>query len=83
MEPAGFIVAPRATKCGHLYCYSCLLQYLDFEKEHAWKKCPLCSDPIYKHEIRKATIIFDPTEQLTSGGDNALLSAESEDVIVN
>ena len=58
MEPAGFMVAPRVTKCGHLYCYACLLQYLDFEKQYAWKKCPLCSDPIYKRDIRKARIVF-------------------------
>ena len=59
MEPAGFMVAPRVTKCGHLFCYACLLQYLDFEKQYAWKKCPLCSDPVYKRDIRKAKIIFD------------------------
>ena len=66
MEPAGFMVAPRVTKCGHLFCYACLLQYLDFEKEYAWKKCPLCSDPIYKRDIRKASIIFDPSEKLVA-----------------
>ena len=59
MEPAGFMVAPRVTKCGHLFCYACLLQYLDFEKQYAWKKCPLCAESIYKRDIRKATIVFD------------------------
>ena len=56
------MVAPRVTKCGHLYCYACLLQYLDFEKQYAWKKCPLCSDPIYKRDIRKAKIVFDQSQ---------------------
>ena len=58
------MVAPRVSKCGHLFCYACLLQYLDFEKERAWKKCPLCKDPIYKHEIRKATLVLDSRENL-------------------
>jgi len=58
MEPAGFIVAPRVTKCGHIFCYACLLQYLDFEKQYAWKKCPLCNEPVYKRDIRKASIFF-------------------------
>jgi len=25
MEPAGLMIAPRVSKCGHLFCYACLL----------------------------------------------------------
>jgi acetyl-CoA carboxylase beta subunit len=57
------MVAPRATKCGHLLCYGCLLRYLDYEREHAWKKCPLCAEPIYKRDIRRATITYTSEEQ--------------------
>lgn len=57
MEPAPSMTAPRVTKCGHLYCWPCLLQYLAFEREYAWKKCPLCFDPIYKNDIRRVTIL--------------------------
>lgn len=57
LEPAPFMLAPRATKCGHLLCYSCVLQYLDFEREKPWKKCPLCNEPIYKKDLRRATIL--------------------------
>ena len=27
----------------------------------------MCADPIYKHDIRKATIVFDPSEKLFVG----------------
>jgi hypothetical protein len=57
MEPAPLMTAPRVTKCGHLYCWPCLLQYLAFEREYSWKKCPLCADPIYKADMRKVTIM--------------------------
>ena len=77
MEPAGFMVAPRVTKCGHLFCYACLLQYLDFEKQYAWKKCPLCAESIYKRDIRKATIVFDQGEPLTSNEQTSTSSAAS------
>lgn len=62
LEPAPFMIAPRATKCGHLLCYGCLLQYLDYERENSWKKCPLCNEPIYKRDIRRATILFNTAE---------------------
>ena len=77
MEPAGFMVAPRVTKCGHLFCYACLLQYLDFEKQYAWKKCPLCAESIYKRDIRKATIVFDQDEPLTPALQTSTSSAAS------
>lgn len=57
MEPAPQMTCPRVTKCGHLYCWPCLLHYLAYEREYAWKKCPLCADPIYKHDIRRVTIL--------------------------
>ena len=57
MEPAPLMTTPRVTKCGHLYCWPCLLQYLAFEREYSWKKCPLCADPIYKNDIRRVTIL--------------------------
>lgn len=80
MEPAGSMVAPRISKCGHLFCYACLLQYLDFEKERAWKKCPLCKDPIYKHEIRKATLVLDSRENLIDTSDPLALERIPSDL---
>jgi len=51
------MIAPRITKCGHIYCWPCMLQYLDFgEYEFSYKKCPLCNEAVYKHELRKVTI---------------------------
>ena len=58
METGNLVVAPRAIKCGcHVFCYPCLLQYIDYEQERAWQKCPTCKDPIYRHDIRRATIL--------------------------
>lgn len=37
-----------STKCGHLYCGTCLDQTL----KHALE-CPLCKKPCYRHEIHK------------------------------
>ena len=56
LEAAEQMVAPRITKCGHIFCWPCLLQYLNYERANAWKKCPLCADPVYKRDIRRASL---------------------------
>lgn len=43
--------AAKITRCGHVYCWSCLLHYLALS-DKAWRKCPVCSESIYKHDIR-------------------------------
>ncbi|KAG0455111.1 hypothetical protein HPP92_024403 [Vanilla planifolia] len=39
-------LCPQITSCGHIYCYACILRYLDMGKEdyegESWKKCPMC-----------------------------------------
>lgn len=55
------LIAPRITKCGHIYCWPCILQYLDYDSERTWKKCPLCAEQVYRHELRKASILEPPS----------------------
>lgn len=32
MEQLSSMVCPRITKCGHVYCWTCILQYLEYNK---------------------------------------------------
>ena len=34
------------TKCGHVFCRHCLLQYFDDDTGRKWKKCPICVELI-------------------------------------
>lgn len=43
--------AAKITRCGHVYCWSCLLHYLALS-DKSWRKCPVCSESIYKNDIR-------------------------------
>jgi hypothetical protein len=44
--------AGKITRCGHVYCWSCLLHYLALS-DKPWRKCPVCSEAIYKQDIRR------------------------------
>jgi hypothetical protein len=69
METLETMVCPRITKCGHVYCWPCMLQYLDFEHERSWKRCPLCFDPVYPLDLKPVQIHqtkqFTPGDQIT------------------
>jgi len=43
--------APKMTKCGHIYCWPCILHYLALG-ENAWRKCPICFESIYKADLK-------------------------------
>lgn len=69
METLDEMVCPRITKCGHIYCWPCMLQYLDFEKERNWKRCPLCFDGVYQLDLKPVQIYqsthYKPSEKIT------------------
>lgn len=56
MDPLSSMTCPRITKCGHIYCWPCILQYLEYDKEKSWKRCPLCFDPVYKFDLKNVII---------------------------
>lgn len=48
-------LCPQITSCGHIFCFSCILQYLsmceDNHKGEHWKKCPLCFTMISSKDL--------------------------------
>ncbi|KNC96707.1 uncharacterized protein SPPG_07919 [Spizellomyces punctatus DAOM BR117] len=46
-------IAPKATKCGHVYCWPCITHYLHLG-EKKWRKCPICYDAIYAKDLKPA-----------------------------
>ncbi|KAJ3830348.1 hypothetical protein F5880DRAFT_1468754 [Lentinula raphanica] len=70
--------APRMTKCGHIFCFPCILHYLSMS-ENNWARCPLCFDSINSSQL-KSVRWFDPPiylEDDSSGAPHAASSSSS------
>lgn len=48
----GEAVAGRITRCGHAYCWPCLLHYFALS-EDSQRPCPICFQPIDKRHLRR------------------------------
>ncbi|XP_030385357.1 RING finger protein 10 [Scaptodrosophila lebanonensis] len=48
-------VAAQLTRCGHAYCWPCLLHYLSLS-DKSWRKCPICYDAIHASDLKSCTI---------------------------
>ncbi len=46
----------KMTKCGHIYCWPCILHYLSLS-DKTWRKCPICYESIYKTDLKSVRII--------------------------
>lgn len=44
-------VAAKITRCGHIYCWSCILHYLSLS-DNSWHKCPICFEAVHKKNLK-------------------------------
>lgn len=44
-------VAGKMTRCGHVYCWPCILHYLALSDKD-WRKCPICYEPVHKKDLK-------------------------------
>ncbi|CAH8522083.1 unnamed protein product [Dicrocoelium dendriticum] len=49
-------IAPRISRCGHIYCAPCALQYIDYENEGTAKKCAVCCSLVNLEELKRAIL---------------------------
>jgi len=56
-------IAPRSTRCGHVFCFPCILHHFavlndgnEKLKISAWHKCPICHKEVLKRKLKLATI---------------------------
>lgn len=45
-------IAAKITRCGHIYCWPCILHYLALT-DRTWQKCPICFEAVHKNELKR------------------------------
>ncbi|XP_024944148.1 RING finger protein 10 [Cephus cinctus] len=62
-------VAGKMTRCGHVYCWPCILHYLALS-DKSWRKCPICYESIHKSDLKS---VVEITQTALNVGDTVTL----------
>ncbi|XP_018022475.2 uncharacterized protein LOC108678524 isoform X2 [Hyalella azteca] len=52
-------VAPKVTRCGHIYCYPCILHYLALS-DKKWRSCPICYEMVVREDLKSVVCVVHP-----------------------
>ncbi|KAI4495232.1 hypothetical protein M0804_001433 [Polistes exclamans] len=58
-------VAAKMTRCGHVYCWPCILHYLSLS-DKSWRKCPICYESVHKSDLKS---VIEVTQNAVNLGD--------------
>lgn len=47
---------PKMTKCGHIYCWSCMIRYLNDDGKKSWRRCPICFESVTATHLKSVEI---------------------------
>lgn len=48
---------PRAAKCGHIFCFSCIMYHIH-QHEDDWTKCPMCGEFLDLQSLRPVRLLL-------------------------
>lgn len=57
-------VAAHITRCGHIFCWPCMLHYLSLS-EKSWSKCPICYEAVHSGDLK--SVVAMETRQYMVG----------------
>ncbi|TMS03600.1 RING finger protein 10 [Larimichthys crocea] len=55
---------PRITRCGHIFCWPCMLHYLSLS-DKSWSKCPICYEAVHTADLK--SVVAMETRQYVAG----------------
>ncbi|XP_060814402.1 E3 ubiquitin-protein ligase RNF10 isoform X1 [Bombus pascuorum] len=56
-------VAGKITRCGHVYCWPCILHYLSLSDKPS-RKCPICDESVQKSDLKSVNEVTQSTLNL-------------------
>ncbi|XP_015230072.1 PREDICTED: RING finger protein 10 [Cyprinodon variegatus] len=59
-------VAARITRCGHIFCWPCMLHYLSLS-DKTWSKCPICYEAVHTADLK--SVVAMETKQYAVGDE--------------
>lgn len=57
-------VAAQITRCGHIFCWPCMLHYLSLS-DKSWSKCPICYEAVHGQDLK--SVVAMETRQYAVG----------------
>ncbi|KAK3589143.1 hypothetical protein CHS0354_017110 [Potamilus streckersoni] len=57
-------VAAKMTRCGHIYCWACIIHYLALG-EKTWRKCPICYEAVHSEDLK--SVVAKKTHNYKAG----------------
>ncbi|XP_041756767.2 RING finger protein 10 [Coregonus clupeaformis] len=57
-------VAAHITRCGHIFCWPCMLHYLSLS-DKSWSKCPICYEAVHSDDLK--SVVAMETRQYAVG----------------
>ncbi|KAM9858356.1 E3 ubiquitin-protein ligase RNF10 [Aulostomus maculatus] len=59
-------LAARITRCGHIFCWPCMLHYLSLS-DKSWSKCPICYEAVHTADLK--SVVAMETRQYVVGDE--------------
>lgn len=72
--------AAKMTRCGHVYCWHCILHYLSLS-DKSWRTCPICYEFIQKSDLKSVKEITQSTLNLGDIITLRLMRREKESLL--
>ncbi|KAK2723692.1 hypothetical protein QYM36_002136, partial [Artemia franciscana] len=49
-------IAAKMTRCGHIYCWACVLELIETNDEASGCSCAVCKDNVYKEDLKSEVV---------------------------
>ncbi|MBN3322756.1 RNF10 protein, partial [Atractosteus spatula] len=73
-------LAAQITRCGHIYCWPCILHFLSLS-ERSWSKCPICYEAVHSQDL-KSVVAMETRQYLVGDTITMQLMRREKGVLV-